>query len=47
MKWVKKLSNPFALVFQGFIAGAIMFAATHPGLLDERPSTEQARPAAR
>ncbi len=27
----KKLENPFALVFQGFVAGSILFWATAPG----------------
>lgn len=28
MKWLKTLNNPFALVAQGFAAGAILFFAT-------------------
>ena len=33
----QKLQNPFALVAQGFIAGAILFWATAPGDADARP----------
>ena len=31
MKLRKKLQNPFALVGQGFLVGAILFWTTHPG----------------
>ncbi|HEX8526125.1 hypothetical protein [Allosphingosinicella sp.] len=31
MKLVRKLHNPFALVAQGFLAGAMLFLATNPG----------------
>ena len=30
MKMKQKLQNPFALVVQGFVAGAILFYATAP-----------------
>ena len=30
MKLLRKLSNPFALVAQGFLAGAILFVSAHP-----------------
>jgi len=33
----QKLQNPFALVAQGFIAGAILFWATAPGDVDPSP----------
>jgi hypothetical protein len=48
MKWLKKLNNPLLLVINGFVAGAILFAATSPELLDSAPpradskATEQA-----
>lgn len=44
MKWLKKLDNPFLLGAQGFLAGAILFAATHPDFLerqDRQSLTEQ------
>ncbi len=31
MKVLKKLGNPLALVAQGFVLGAALFIATHPG----------------
>ena len=34
MKWLKKLNNPFLLGLEGFVAGAILFFATHPGAVD-------------
>ena len=34
MKWLKKLNNPFLLGLEGFVAGAILFFATHPGAAD-------------
>ncbi|HEY0447296.1 MAG TPA: hypothetical protein VGD19_12670 [Allosphingosinicella sp.] len=37
----KKLQNPFALVVQGFIAGAILFWSTNP---PEAEATDGARP---
>jgi hypothetical protein len=30
MKWLKKLNNPFVLGLNGFVAGALLFFATHP-----------------
>jgi hypothetical protein len=38
MNWLKKLNNPFLLVIEGFVAGAILFAATHPGTIDFIPA---------
>jgi hypothetical protein len=32
VKFVKKLQNPFALVGQGFLLGAVLFWTTHPGV---------------
>ncbi len=34
MKLLNKLTNPFLLGLQGFIAGALLFFATHPGSAD-------------
>ena len=34
MKFKKKLLNPFALVGQGFLAGAVLFFATAPKEVD-------------
>ena len=43
MKLLKKLSNPVALVVEGFLAGALVFAATHPGFFAETaPSADSA-----
>jgi hypothetical protein len=36
MKWLKRLTNPFALVAEGFLVGAILFASSSPSLLDSR-----------
>ena len=30
-KWFKKLDNPFLLIAEGFVAGAILFWSTSPG----------------
>ena len=34
MKLFRKLTNPFLLVAEGFVAGAILFAAATPDLVD-------------
>jgi hypothetical protein len=34
MMWLKKLNNPFLLGLEGFLAGAVLFFATHPGAAD-------------
>ncbi|MFN3387325.1 MAG: hypothetical protein ACK40O_00200 [Allosphingosinicella sp.] len=52
MKWLKKLDNPFLLGAQGFLAGAILFAATHPEFLERHleskaPAAETQAAAAR
>ena len=31
MKWLKKFNNPFVLGLNGYLAGAVLFFATHPG----------------
>ena len=53
MKLLKKLNNPFLLGIEGFLAGAILFFATHPGAADTivgakapQVSHQQARQAA-
>ena len=37
MKLLKKLTNPFVLVAEGFVAGAILFATSTPDLIDLAP----------
>lgn len=37
MKWLKRLTNPFALVAEGFVVGAVLFASSTPSLV-ERPA---------
>ena len=45
MKLLKTLTNPFVLGAQGFLAGAVLFFATHPQDLPKRqaPAAEQAK----
>lgn len=38
MPFLKKLANPFALVAEGFLVGALLFAHSSPELLDRRPA---------
>jgi len=38
MRFLKKLTNPFALVAEGFVVGAILFASSTPDLIDRRPA---------
>ena len=38
MRFLKKLTNPFALVFEGFLVGAILFATATPNLVESRPA---------
>jgi hypothetical protein len=38
MKLLKKLNNPFLIGIQGFLAGAVLFFATHPELTDAKPA---------
>jgi hypothetical protein len=42
MRFLKSLANPFALVAEGFVAGAILFASSTPSLLDSRPESPPA-----
>ncbi len=37
MKVLKTLNNPFLIGLQGFLAGAVLFFATHPELTDRKP----------
>ena len=43
MKWLKKLDNPFLLTAQGFLAGAMLFAATHPEFIERHLDPEPPR----
>jgi hypothetical protein len=38
MKWLERLANPFVLVVEGFVVGAILFAASTPSPVDSRPA---------
>jgi len=38
MRFLKKLTNPFVLVAEGFVVGAILFATSTPNLVDSRPA---------
>jgi hypothetical protein len=38
MKLLKKLTNPFVLVAEGFLVGALLFATATPDLVDPRPA---------
>jgi hypothetical protein len=38
MQFLKKLTNPFVLVVEGFAVGAILFATSSPDLIDSRPA---------
>ena len=37
MRFLKKLANPFVLVAEGFLVGAILFATSTPNFIDLRP----------
>jgi hypothetical protein len=37
MRFLKKLTNPFVLVAEGFVVGAILFASSTPDLVHPRP----------
>jgi hypothetical protein len=38
MKWFKKLDNPFLLIAEGFVAGAILFWSTSPASAQASPN---------
>jgi hypothetical protein len=42
MQLLRKLTNPFALVAEGFVVGAILFATQTPDLIDSRPAASPA-----
>jgi hypothetical protein len=42
MRILKKLTNPFVLVGEGFVVGAILFAASTPSLLEPAPAAPPA-----
>jgi hypothetical protein len=42
MHFLKRLTNPFVLVVEGFLVGAMLFASASPGLVDSRPAAHAA-----
>lgn len=38
MRFLKKLTNPFVLVAEGFLVGAILFATSAPDIVQPRPA---------
>ena len=38
MKLLRKLTNPFVLVAEGFVVGAVLFASSTPNLVDHHPA---------
>jgi hypothetical protein len=38
MRFLKKLTNPFVLVAEGFLVGALLLATATPDLVDSRPA---------
>jgi hypothetical protein len=42
MRFLKTLTNPFALVVEGFVAGAILFASATPSLILAHPAAPPA-----
>ena len=42
-KWLNKLDNPFLLIAEGFVAGAILFWSTGYGAADAKPKQPTAR----
>ncbi len=38
MRILKKLTNPFVLVAEGFVVGAVLFASSTSSLVDPRPA---------
>ena len=38
MRFLKKLTNPFALVAEGFLVGAALFASAAPNLVEPSPA---------
>jgi hypothetical protein len=46
MKLLTKLGNPVALVVEGFVAGALLFAASNPAMLHADSARADAQAAA-
>ena len=46
MKLLKKLYNPFVLIGEGFVLGALIFFATHPETGDSVAAKFSGRPVA-
>ncbi|HEX8481522.1 MAG TPA: hypothetical protein VF650_06450 [Allosphingosinicella sp.] len=42
MRFLKKLTNPFVLVAEGFVVGAVLFATSTPSLLESAPAAPPA-----
>lgn len=42
MQFLKRLTNPFALVAEGFVVGALLFATSAPNLVDSHPAPSPA-----
>jgi hypothetical protein len=40
MKLLKKLTNPFVLVAEGFVLGALLFATSTPHLVERSPAPQ-------
>ncbi len=40
---LRKLDNPFLLIVEGFVAGAILFWSTSPGSAEARPNQPAVR----
>jgi hypothetical protein len=38
IKWFRKLDNPFLLIAEGFVVGAILFWSTSPGSAEAIPN---------
>jgi hypothetical protein len=45
MKWLKRLNNPFVIMIEGFVAGAVLLVVANPGLV-HRDDVAQSRQAA-
>ena len=43
IKLFRKLDNPFLLIAEGFVAGAILFWSTSPGSVEASPNQPTAR----
>jgi|GEM_PF-2167071 len=43
IRWFRKLDNPFVLIAEGFVAGAILFWSTSPGHAETSPNQPTAQ----